>query len=102
MKILIDDEKDVAPDGTVPDLIARNYEAGLRVLGNFTPEDEIYLDHDLGDKDETLNGYKLLSDLEEWLLNVPEARPAKIVCVSHNGPGRARIQQVIENLYKER
>lgn len=100
MKILIDDEKNLLPDGSVPDLIIRNYGAAYLLLDLIeSPSVELYLDHDLG---EEKTGYDLITFIEkdymessEWIGLLPE----KIVCVSNNPPGRARILQVVGKLY---
>ena len=101
MKILIDDKRNVLPDGTEPDIIIRNYNSGLIFIVDWmfsTEFDTLYIDHDLGSKK---TGYDLLTtleyarhlDLESYPL------PYDIICVSDNPPGRARIEQVIEKLY---
>lgn len=104
MKILIDDERKSLPDGTRPDIIIRNYRAALLVGWGVFEGNDVYLDHDLGS---VRTGYDWITKLEEFHHNYKDAigfttgehLPAKIVCVSMNGPGRLRIQQVIDNLY---
>lgn len=87
----------------MPDLIIRNFGTAYKLLDYIEqPSTELYLDHDLG---EEKTGYDLITIIEKdhhesskWF----GLLPAKIVCVSDNGSGRLRIQQVIEKLYKER
>lgn len=104
MKVLVDDEKDFLPDGTVPDLIIRNYGTAYMLLDLIeSSTTDLYLDHDLG---EEKTGYDLITLIEKDYMERRESPalwfgilPAKIVCVSNNPPGRARIEQVIGKLY---
>jgi hypothetical protein len=97
VRILIDDERSLLPNGNQPDLIARNYTAAVSLLIILRTDDEVYLDHDLGGG---RTGYDWITMLERELLRFGVVeQPAKIVCVSDNPPGRYRIQQVIDNLY---
>lgn len=105
MKFLIDDEKDYLPDGTVPDIIARNFFSAGIVLTLMTERDELYIDHDLGDEDPDKTGYALLKFIEEQLgtqhripVNVSAAIPHKIVCVSNNPAGRKNINAAIASI----
>lgn len=101
MKILIDDFRWMLPDGSLPDVIFRSTHAfEAFALDRLASIDEIYLDHDLGEGEET--GYDFITRLENLHHKGEFPLPAKIVCVSDNGSGRYRIQQVIDNLYKER
>lgn len=101
MKFLIDDKRSKLPDGSEPDIIARTYQAGLAVMNLLTSYDELYVDHDLGDGNPDATGYRILTLLEEDIVSgfVPDnGIPHKIICVSDNGPGRYRINQVIDSI----
>lgn len=102
MKILIDDERYRIPGDDYPDILARSFEAAIRLFEVIQPDDEIWLDHDLGDPN-GFDGYHWITLLEANLHYHPEKffRPARITCVSMNPPGRARIQQVIGRLYEK-
>lgn len=105
VKILVDDFRYNLPDGSLPDLIIRNFATAYKLLDYIEqPSTELYLDHDLG---EEKTGYDLITIIEKDHHQASGSNwfgllPAKIVCVSDNGSGRLRIQQVIDNLYKER
>lgn len=103
MRILIDDKRDFLPDGSAPDLIVRNFATGMFVLDYLiTDDDELYVDHDLGEENEDHTGYRLLSILEDGVHNGTTYLPEKVECVSDNGAGRLRIQLVIDKLYRGR
>jgi|SRR5712692_5919451 len=111
MKILIDDQRSILPDGTLPDVIIRTFTAANNVVLGLgfaydNPQGlggmELYLDHDLG---EEKTGYDFICNLERELYSISDMGtdlylPEKIVCVSDNPAGRKRIQQVIDKLYK--
>lgn len=98
MKVLIDDLRDYLPDGGIPDVIIRNFETGKWALKYLiTEEDEVYIDHDLGDINKS--GYDLMCILEDGIRSGETYLPAKVECVSDNGSGRQRIQLVIDKLY---
>lgn len=100
MKILIDDERVGLPNGDKPDIIVRNFETGKFALKFLiTDEDELYIDHDLGDGDDKKTGYDLMCILEHGVYKQETYLPEKIECVSDNGAGRLRIQLVIDKLY---
>jgi hypothetical protein len=107
LRILVDDEKTDLPDGSSPDIILRNYGIAADWLVNYwcsetydRSRDELYLDHDLGEKLIENTGYKLICAIEEAVF-YGMTLPRRIVCVSNNPAGRARIQQVIAKLYRE-
>src|SRR5260370_39267985 len=102
MKILIDDFRDSLPDGTAPDLIARNYQTGENLIFMFGAsyatswkDHDLFIDHDLGGG-EYETGYDLLCVIEETIFSDPNNKrnylPKSITCVSDNPPGRKRIQ----------
>lgn len=99
MKILIDDKRTVLPDGSIPDAIFKSPYVFEAFCGwnRLARHDEVYLDHDMGEHERT--GYQLITELEELFFLSNQPLPSKIVCVSDNAPGRARIQQVIDKLY---
>lgn len=80
------------------DCVATTYREGIEALQNDGPFSIVYLDHDLGDYDEGVEktGYDIMCFLEQNLQLLPE----KIVCVSRNPVGRAKIQAVIDKLYR--
>ena len=84
-------------------VLCRDYWSGVSALLNMGPWDEVHLDHDLGsyENGREYTGYDLISWLEEAVANGDTVLPGKIWCVSSNPSGRARIQQVIDKLYKE-
>jgi hypothetical protein len=98
VKVMIDDTRDETHVGCALDLIARNYFSGLEVLKSFQIS-TLYLDHDLHSYSECgtkeFTGYDLICYLE----SNPDRLPEKIICVSSNPVGRARIEQVIKKLY---
>lgn len=103
MKVLIDDHRVTLPDGGIPDLIVRNFRTGQWAIHFLmTDDDELYIDHDLGSEDDRETGYQLMCILEMEILNGEAYLPRKIECVSDNGGGRLRIQQVINKLYEWR
>lgn len=106
MKILIDDVRIYLPNGDRPDIIASSYTSGMYLLSLLArdgelPRHHLFLDHDLGEADEAQTGYKIISIIEEQALGYGDYtwRPFSITCVSDNGAGRQRIQQVIDKLY---
>lgn len=101
--LLIDDLRDVdfVNDTwcvTVSD-VARTFGEGIRLLkeGNVGT---LLLDHDLAcfdDDGNELTGYKVMLFLEEH----PEYLPGRIVLVTSNPVGRAKMQTVIDKLYQK-
>lgn len=94
---MIDDTRDETNVGCALDVIARNYWSGLWALTSQKWE-LLYLDHDLHSYDEVgreWTGYDIMCFLEAH----PEHRPERILCISSNPAGRARIEVVIEKLY---
>lgn len=110
MKILIDDFRILIPSRPPhPDVIVRNYEAAeelLALLGSREelPKHDLYVDHDLGHWDEKKNGYTLMCQIEEEAFAYGDQAfrflPKSITCVSDNGAGRRKIQQIIDKLYR--
>lgn len=103
MKFLIDDEKMYLPDGTDPDIIARNFLAGAFLLSQFLEKDELYIDHDLGDEDPDRTGYALLKIMEKEVALYRAGGgqvhiPRKIICVSNNPAGRSNINAAIASI----
>ena len=98
-RLMIDDMRDETHVNCELDVIARNYWTGIEQL-KLRQWDVLFLDHDLssfmqaGPKEWT--GYDVMCYLEEN----PQHLPKKIICISSNPAGRARIEQVIEKLYK--
>ena len=91
--LLIDDVRNLEAD-----VIARNYSEGIRQLELNGPWDLLLLDHDLAsfiDGDEK-TGYHVMCWLEEYTQYLPK----KIECVSANPVGRAKIESVINILYR--
>ena len=88
--LLIDDLRNIEADR-----VARTFDDGIVALRDEGPFDILYLDHDFGDDDPKKTGYGIMCFLEEH----PEFLPKKIVCVSSNPPGKAKIEMVIRNLY---
>ena len=97
--LLIDDTRDLAS----ADVIARNFDEGIRQLSLNGPWDVLLLDHDLASYDEAgreHTGYDVMLWLEEQVVNnKPGALPGRIECVSANPVGRERIKAVIRKLY---
>lgn len=100
--LLIDDMRtNTDPGCEEATVIARNYLEGLKLLLNFDDWDVLLIDHDLGDFGEEGNertGYDVMCKLEEAVFLYGHFAPPIIKCVSSNGPGRKRIQQVIDKL----
>lgn len=106
MKILIDDERNLLPDGSKPDVIIRNPVAAEDILfqiKHLWNAVDLYVDHDLAYADPItnieFNGYHVMCYIEDMVYMHNCIRPRSITCVSSNGPGRQRIQQVINKLY---
>lgn len=79
--------------------VARTFAEGINALkqGGI---DILLLDHDLGcfdDDGNELTGYKIMLFLEEH----PEYLPKKIILVTSNPVGRAKMQTVIDKLYQK-
>jgi len=83
-------------------VLCRDYWSGVSALLHMGPWDILYLDHDLHcwQDGKEYTGYDLISWLEEASANGECNLPGNIECVSDNPSGRARIQQVIDKLYK--
>ena len=97
--LLIDDMRNPG-EGIIPTdcVVARSPFAGMQEL-NKEVWDVLYLDHDLGcivDGDEW-TGYDVLCAIEEGLC----LKPRKVVLVTSNPVGRARMEQVIRKLYEK-
>lgn len=90
MKILLIDDRRIFPC----DKVAKTYAEGLLALAE-TQWDVLYIDHDLG-TDKT--GYDILC----WLEQNPQHVPKKIIVVSQNPSGRARMQLVVDKLLKDK
>lgn len=101
--LLIDDTRDESAPNIQRrvDLIARNYWTGVDALVKMGPWDLVLLDHDLHSylDGKEYTGYHIICEIERMVNNSEMERPDKIVCVSSNPPGRARINSVIEKLY---
>lgn len=94
--LLIDDERNIEAD-----VVARNYEEGIAALRFKGPFAKLYIDHDLAsftEEGKELTGYDVMCYLEEHI----RFAPREIICVSANPVGRARIEQVIQNIYRRR
>ena len=79
--------------------VARTFAEGINALkaGNV---DTLLLDHDLASFDEEgneLTGYKIMIFLEEH----PEYLPKRILLVTSNPVGRAKMQTVIDKLFEK-
>lgn len=79
--------------------VARTFAEGINALkeGNI---DTLLLDHDLAcfdDEGNELTGYKIMLFLEEH----PEYLPNKILLVTSNPVGRAKMQTVIDKLFQK-
>lgn len=91
MIVLIDDIRDIPAD-----LIIRDYFTALRIFDMMDYGNEfiegLYLDHDLGEDNPAMNGYKLLSILLESM----QIYPNWIKVVSSNPVGRQNIDRLCE------
>ncbi len=101
-RLLIDDTRsETSPEVNCElDVIARNYWTGIHCLV-VKKWDVVYLDHDLHSFDangKEWTGYDIMTFLEENVIHIPN----KIICVSSNPVGRARIQNLIKKLYEGR
>lgn len=101
--LLIDDLRDVdfvnkSWNVAVTD-VARTFAEGINALkaGNV---DTLLLDHDLAcfdDEGNELTGYKVMLFLEEN----PEYLPKRIILVTSNPVGRAKMQTVVDKLFQK-
>lgn len=103
--LLIDDTRTEEALNCRLDIIARNFWEGIKQLHNNGPWKILYLDHDLNsfseDGTREYTGYDIMLYLEnEKQIGNLEVIPEKIICISSNPPGKKRIEQVIERLYK--
>lgn len=92
--LLIDDYRSLAS----AQVIARNYDEGIKQLELNGPWDALLLDHDLGsynDDGQEMTGYSVVC----WLEENTEYLPKHIQCVSSSPVGRQRINMVINKLY---
>lgn len=102
MIFLVDDEKDLLPNGEVPDVILRKpvNALGLIEAGWMKTDDMLYLDHDMGD--DVVDGHYIASRIEALWKQSPKWAvqniPRYIYCVSNNPQGRKRIEQAIANV----
>lgn len=106
MKILIDDERNTLPDGSIPDIIIRNFGAAMlfwMLWDEWSWENlELYVDHDLGNPEDG-SGYDFLANIEATMASPdtkPIQLPAKIVVVSANIPGAERMEACVKSIYK--
>ncbi|NJO48166.1 MAG: hypothetical protein HC840_00460 [Leptolyngbyaceae cyanobacterium RM2_2_4] len=79
--------------------VARTFAEGINALKQ-GGVDTLLLDHDLACFDEEgneLTGYKIMTFLEEH----PEYLPNKILLVTSNPVGRAKMQSVIDKLFQK-
>lgn len=101
--LLIDDLRDVdfvnnTWNVNVTD-VARTFAEGINAL-KAGEIDTLLLDHDLGCYDEEKNeltGYKIMVFLEAH----PEYLPKRIILVTSNPVGRAKMQTVIDKLFQK-
>ena len=94
--LLIDDMRNIPAD-----VIARTFQEGIDALLTEGPFDILYLDHDLADWEEghrEKTGYDIMCFLEEN----PHLLPKQIILVTSNPVGRARMQAVIDRLYRSK
>ena len=91
--LLIDDMR--SGDVTVT---ARTFNEGIRALTEQGPFDILYLDHDLGEDEQSHTGMGIMDFLE---IN-PQYLPKVITIVSSNPVGRRNMQVVIDRLYNFR
>lgn len=102
--LLIDDLRDVdfvnKTWNVQVNKIARTFADGIKALKENNVE-ILLLDHDLAcydDEGNELTGYKVMLFLEEH----PEYLPNRIVLVTSNPVGRAKMQMVIDKIYKSK
>ncbi len=79
--------------------LAKTFAGGINML-KADKWDVLLLDHDLASWDDEgteLTGYKVMLFLEEN----PEYLPGKIILVTSNPVGRAKMQTVIDKLYQK-
>lgn len=99
--LFLDDERDPKDHGfpeaiwfkNVRDMtiwLERNGLQGVRYIS---------LDHDLGDDQPT--GYDMVLILEEMILQDKHPAPKYMYCHSQNPPGRKRIVQALQNIYRD-
>lgn len=84
LSLLIDDMRNIDVD-----VIARNGEAGLKLLG-YNIWSALYIDHDLGDG---INGYQVITRMLE---NEKIVLPTYVMIVSSNPVGRENIGRALE------
>lgn len=80
--------------------VARTFAEGIKALKENGPFDILLLDHDLDSFDEEKNeltGYMIMIFLEQNLHLLPK----KVELVTSNPVGRAKMQVVIDKLYKK-
>lgn len=101
--LLIDDMRSVgfisSTHGIEVTHVARTFAEGINKLKSGT-FDLLLLDHDLASYDDEgneLTGYKVMLFLEEN----PEYLPKEIMLVTSNPVGRAKMQVVIDKLYRK-
>lgn len=101
--LLVDDSRDVdyvnkGWNVQITD-VARTFAEGINALKD-GPIDTLLLDHDLAcfdDEGNELTGYKVMLFLEEH----PEYRPSRVLLVTSNPVGRAKMQTVIDKIYQK-
>ena len=108
MILFIDDTRTHSPYKGEPDIIARSFEAGIKILDALDIP-LLILDHDLGEDDSIdnlytdgvkihpvyRNGYGILQFLEQ---KPKSKRPAIIVLATSNPVGRNRMEQILHNM----
>jgi hypothetical protein len=87
--LLIDDMRTLEVDR-----IERTFDGGICALAAQHWE-TLYLDHDLGDKDERKTGYGIMC----WLEQNPQHLPENIVIITSNPAGRQYMELVRRKLY---
>jgi hypothetical protein len=94
--LLIDDIRNLEAD-----VIARNYNEGIKQLKHNGSWDLLLLDHDLASFDENgkeYTGYDIMCWLEANIRYLPK----EIRCVSDNPVGRDRINKVVQALMRRK
>jgi hypothetical protein len=88
--LLIDDLRRMEVDCTV-----RTFDQGMKML-ELGGWGTLYIDHDLGENEDNLNGYALINYLIDLDMAAGENRTAdKIVIVSSNPVGRENIERAL-------
>lgn len=105
---LLSEKGDQPNAGSYSIEVARTYEEGYELLRDSVIQGEPYhyllLDHDLGAKEESDNGYMLFKRIIELCYDVNgdimqdafNSLPKHMYCVSDNAPGRKNIQSLFK------